>query len=100
MEAWDDESEAIIYSLPWKKPLIPQQQGSTKCTYYMMLKLLQYLEALWKGPNVILHGGKWSITKDVEELQGVVYKIIEDAVSIKWKKEFADRNEIMYERLR
>jgi hypothetical protein len=63
-----------------------------------MLKLLQYLEALWKGPNTILDGGKWSITKDVEELRGAVYKIIEDAVSIKWKKEFTDRNEIMYER--
>jgi hypothetical protein len=39
MDAWDDESKVVISSLLWKKPLFPQQQGSTKCTYYMMLNL-------------------------------------------------------------
>ncbi len=26
VEAWDDEGNAIIHSLPWKKPSIPQQR--------------------------------------------------------------------------
>jgi hypothetical protein len=40
MEVWDDEGKAIIYSLPWKKHLVPQQQGSMECAYYMLLNLL------------------------------------------------------------
>jgi len=40
MEVWDDEGKAVTYSLPWKKPLVPQQQGNMKCAYYMMLNLL------------------------------------------------------------
>ncbi len=35
MEAWDDVSEAVISSLSWKKPPIPQQQGNMQCAYYM-----------------------------------------------------------------
>ncbi len=34
MEMWDDESNAINHNLPKKKPLVPQQQGSMKCTYH------------------------------------------------------------------
>ncbi len=40
METWDDEGKAFILNLLWKKPLVPQQQGCTECTYYMMLNLL------------------------------------------------------------
>jgi hypothetical protein len=40
MEVWDDEGKVVIYSMSWKKPLVPQQQGSTECAYYMMLNLL------------------------------------------------------------
>ncbi len=51
-----------------------------------------------KGLDTILDGGKWFIAKDAKEMQGAVYKIIEDAMSIEWKKEFPNRNETMYER--
>ncbi len=99
MEAWDDEGKAIISSLSWKKLPIPNNKGSsTKCTYYMMLTLLQHLKARRKGPDVILDGGKWFTAKDVEELWGVVYKIIKDTVLVEWRKESPDKNETMYER--
>jgi hypothetical protein len=66
--------------------------------YYMMLNLLQHLKARQKGLDVILDGGKWFTAKDAKELWGVVYKIIKDTVLAEWRKEFSNRNEIMYER--
>jgi len=56
------------------------------------------LKVQWKGPDTILDGGKWFTAKDAKEMRGVVYKIIEDAMSIEWKKEFPNINETMYER--
>ncbi len=100
MDAWDDESKVVISSLLWKKPLFPQQQGSTKCTYYMMLNLFQYFKARHKGLDTIFDGGKWFTAKDAKELWGAVYKIIEDAMLVKWRKEFPNRDETMYERPR
>jgi len=76
----------------------PQQQGSTERAYYMMLNLLQYLKARQKSSDTILNGGKWFIAKDEEELQGVVYKIIKDVMSVECRKEFLDRDETMYEK--
>jgi hypothetical protein len=32
----------------------------------------------------------------MKELQDAIYKIIKDAVTTKWRKEFLDRNEITY----
>ncbi len=71
--------------------------------------------------DTILDGGKWFTAKDAKkllgvvykiiedamsiewkdakELLGVVYKIIEDAMSIEWRKEFPNRDETMYERM-
>jgi hypothetical protein len=54
----------------------------------------------WKGLDTILDGGKWFTTKDTKELRGAIYKIIENTMSVEWKKEFLNRDETMYERLR
>jgi len=32
-------------------------------------------------------------------MHGAIYKIIKDAMSIEWRKEFLNRDETMYERL-
>jgi hypothetical protein len=45
--------------------------------------------------DAILDSGKWFATKDVEELRGAIYKIIEDAVLVEWRKEFPNKDEIM-----
>jgi hypothetical protein len=50
--------------------------------------------------DTILDGGKWFTAKDEKELQGVVYKIIKDAVLVEWNKVFLNRDETMYERSR
>jgi len=34
--------------------------------------------------------------KKPKELRATIYKIIEEAMTAKWKKEFPDRNEIMH----
>jgi hypothetical protein len=69
-----------------------------ECAYYMMLNLLQYLKVRWKGPNIIIDGGKWFTPKYGKEPWGVVYKIIKDAVTTEWRKEFLNKDETMYER--
>jgi hypothetical protein len=45
--------------------------------------------------DTVIDDGKWFITKDVEELWGAFYKIIKDAMSTKWRKEFLDIDETM-----
>jgi hypothetical protein len=45
--------------------------------------------------DTIIDDGKWLITKDVEELWGVFYKIIKEVVLTKWRKEFLDIDETM-----
>jgi hypothetical protein len=48
--------------------------------------------------DAILDGGKWFTTKDAKELWGAIYNIIKDMVLAKWRKEFLDRDETMYEK--
>jgi len=95
MEMWDDENNAINHNLPKKKPHVPQQQGSMKCTYYMMLNLFQYLTTQRKGLDVILNYDKWFNPKKLEEMWSTIYKIIEYAITTKWKKELPNKNEAM-----
>jgi hypothetical protein len=65
--------------------------------YYMMLNLLNISTHNEKA-HAILDGGKWFTIKDAEELQGEVYEIIKHMVLVEWKKEFANRDEIVYEK--